>query len=141
MTMTMRAGMDSLNVSVTAALVLWEAHRQRHAARSARARDTVRAKPMTTPLFGDPEPTPAGTPLAERVRPRSLDELVGQSHLVGPGKPLRRALEQGLLHSLILWGPPGTGKTTHGALARVGGGRGLRRVQRGHVRHSRKSRT
>ena len=67
---------------------------------------------MTTPLFGDPEPTAAGTPLAERVRPRSLDELVGQSHLVGPGKPLRRALEQGLLHSLILWGPPGTGKTT-----------------------------
>jgi putative ATPase len=50
--------------------------------------------------------------LAERIRPRSLDELVGQPHLVGPGKPLRRALEQGLLHSLILWGPPGTGKTT-----------------------------
>jgi putative ATPase len=67
---------------------------------------------MTTPLFGDPDPVPVGTPLAERVRPRSLDELVGQAHLVGPGKPLRRALEQGLLHSLILWGPPGTGKTT-----------------------------
>jgi putative ATPase len=67
---------------------------------------------MTTPLFGEPESTPVGTPLAERIRPRSLDELVGQSHLVGPGKPLRRALGQGLLHSLILWGPPGTGKTT-----------------------------
>ena len=67
---------------------------------------------MTTPLFGDDPVTPAGTPLAERMRPRTLDELVGQAHLVGPGKPLRRALEQGLLHSLILWGPPGTGKTT-----------------------------
>jgi putative ATPase len=67
---------------------------------------------MTTPLFEEPESVPPGTPLAERIRPRSLDELVGQSHLVGPGKPLRRALEQGLVHSLILWGPPGTGKTT-----------------------------
>jgi putative ATPase len=67
---------------------------------------------MTTPLFAEPEPVPPGTPLAERIRPRSLDDLVGQSHLVGPGRPLRRALEQGLLHSLILWGPPGTGKTT-----------------------------
>jgi putative ATPase len=46
------------------------------------------------------------------MRPRSLDEFVGQSHVLGPGKPLRRAIEAGLLHSLILWGPPGTGKTT-----------------------------
>ena len=67
---------------------------------------------MTMPLFAEPEAVPPGTPLAERIRPRSLDELVGQSHLVGPGRPLRRALEQGLVHSLILWGPPGTGKTT-----------------------------
>ena len=67
---------------------------------------------MTTPLFEEPEPVAPGTPLAERIRPKSLDELVGQAHLVGSGKPLRRALEQGLLHSLILWGPPGTGKTT-----------------------------
>ncbi|TAK76539.1 MAG: AAA family ATPase, partial [Gammaproteobacteria bacterium] len=51
-------------------------------------------------------------PLATRMRPRSLDELVGQSHLLAPGKPLRRAIEQGILHSMILWGPPGTGKTT-----------------------------
>lgn len=51
-------------------------------------------------------------PLATRMRPTSLDELVGQSHLLGPGKPLRRAIEQGILHSMILWGPPGTGKTT-----------------------------
>jgi putative ATPase len=46
------------------------------------------------------------------MRPRSLDEFVGQPHVLGPGKPLRRAIEAGQLHSLILWGPPGTGKTT-----------------------------
>ena len=51
-------------------------------------------------------------PLADRMRPRSLEEFAGQQHIVGPGKPLRRALEAGHLHSLILWGPPGTGKTT-----------------------------
>jgi putative ATPase len=46
------------------------------------------------------------------MRPRTLDEIVGQEHLIGPGKVLRRALEDGALHSMILWGPPGTGKTT-----------------------------
>ena len=51
-------------------------------------------------------------PLADRMRPRSLDEFVGQQHVLGPGKPLRQAVEAGQLHSLILWGPPGTGKTT-----------------------------
>src|SRR5581483_9833106 len=51
-------------------------------------------------------------PLADRMRPRSLDEFVGQQHLLAPGKPLRQAIEAGQLHSLILWGPPGTGKTT-----------------------------
>lgn len=51
-------------------------------------------------------------PLADRMRPRSLDEFVGQAQVLGPGKPLRRAIEGGQLHSLILWGPPGTGKTT-----------------------------
>jgi putative ATPase len=51
-------------------------------------------------------------PLADRLRPRSLDEYVGQSHLLGAGAPLRRALESGRPHSMILWGPPGTGKTT-----------------------------
>jgi len=51
-------------------------------------------------------------PLADRMRPRSLDEFVGQQHLLAPGKPLRQALEAGKLHSMILWGPPGTGKTT-----------------------------
>ena len=51
-------------------------------------------------------------PLADRLRPQSLDEYVGQAHLLGPGAPLRRALESGRPHSMILWGPPGTGKTT-----------------------------
>ncbi len=51
-------------------------------------------------------------PLADRMRPRSLEEVAGQQHVLAPGKPLRRAIESGQLHSLILWGPPGTGKTT-----------------------------
>jgi putative ATPase len=51
-------------------------------------------------------------PLAARLRPVTLDEFVGQSHLLGSHKPLRKAIEQGILHSMILWGPPGTGKTT-----------------------------
>ena len=51
-------------------------------------------------------------PLADRMRPESLDEFVGQEHLLAKGKPLREAIEAGQLHSIILWGPPGTGKTT-----------------------------
>jgi putative ATPase len=51
-------------------------------------------------------------PLADRMRPRSIDEFVGQAQVLAPGKPLRAAIEGGQLHSLILWGPPGTGKTT-----------------------------
>ncbi|MEQ1703926.1 MAG: AAA family ATPase, partial [Ilumatobacteraceae bacterium] len=51
-------------------------------------------------------------PLAARLRPRTLDDVVGQEHLVGPGKPLRRLVEQDRLTSAIFWGPPGTGKTT-----------------------------
>lgn len=73
----------------------------------------------------DPSPSPgagvepaaggradAGAPLAERLRPQHLDEVIGQAHLLGPGKPLRVAFESGRLHSMVLWGPPGVGKTT-----------------------------
>jgi putative ATPase len=62
-----------------------------------------------TDLFGKKEPV---APLAEALRPQSLDEVVGQRHLLGPGKPLRLAFESGKPHSMILWGPPGSGKTT-----------------------------
>ncbi len=55
---------------------------------------------------------PSGAPLAERLRPQTLDEVIGQSHLLGSGKPLRLAFESKKLHSMILWGPPGVGKTT-----------------------------
>ncbi|MES2105750.1 MAG: replication-associated recombination protein A [Pseudomonadota bacterium] len=55
------------------------------------------------------EPTP---PLAEALRPKTLDEVIGQTHLLGSGKPLRLAFESGKPHSMILWGPPGVGKTT-----------------------------
>ncbi|HWP02601.1 MAG TPA: AAA family ATPase, partial [Gemmatimonadaceae bacterium] len=51
-------------------------------------------------------------PLAARMRPRTIEEFVGQSHILGPGRPLREALERGSIGSLILWGPPGSGKTT-----------------------------
>ena len=54
----------------------------------------------------------AQRPLADRVRPQCIADLVGQEHILGPGKPLRRAIDSGAVHSLVLWGPPGTGKTT-----------------------------
>ena len=80
---------------------------------------------MSGPSLFDDEPVPPGpsravgatpasaaVPLAERLRPRSIDEVIGQQHLLGSGKPLRVAFEQHRLHSMILWGPPGVGKTT-----------------------------
>ena len=60
-------------------------------------------------LFGKAEPA---APLAEALRPKSIDDVVGQQHLLGAGKPLRLAFESGKPHSMILWGPPGSGKTT-----------------------------
>ena len=76
---------------------------------------------MSGSLFDD-DPLPAaaaapaaptaGIPLAERLRPKTLDEVIGQRHLLGPGMPLRVAFDAGRLHSMILWGPPGVGKTT-----------------------------
>src|SRR5437763_131151 len=59
---------------------------------------------------------PAGEPLAARMRPRDLDEFVGQPHIVGAGRVLRKAMNAGQLPSMILWGPPGTGKTTLAAI-------------------------
>ena len=68
-----------------------------------------RVAPGAPGLFAESD---ALKPLAERMRPRSFDEIVGQQRLVGPDKALRRALEAGKIHSMVLWGPPGCGKTT-----------------------------
>src|SRR5215831_14219355 len=57
-------------------------------------------------------PSDPTRPLADRMRPRTLDEFVGQEHLIAPGKPLRAQMERDDIGSLIFWGPPGTGKTT-----------------------------
>ncbi len=89
-------------------------------------------------LFGDEAPDESGTPtpnapvdprapLAVRMRPRTLDEVVGQSHLLGPGAPLRRLVEGGAPASMLLYGPPGTGKTTLATL--VAGATGRRFAQ------------
>ena len=59
-------------------------------------------------------------PLAARMRPERLEQYIGQSHLLAAGKPLRRAIEAGHCHSMILWGPPGTGKTTLAELMEIG---------------------
>jgi putative ATPase len=70
---------------------------------------------VTTSLFDDHDagkPSAPASPLADRMRPRTLDEFVGQESIIAPGRPLREAIEQDRLQSVILWGPPGTGKTT-----------------------------
>src|SRR5215216_3222841 len=73
----------------------------------------ARKAPPGASLFAPP---PSAQPLAARMRPRTLDEFVGQRHLLAPGKPLREAIEKGGVASMIFWGPPGTGKTTLGRL-------------------------
>ena len=64
------------------------------------------------PIMADLFSQPSSVPLAEALRPATLDEVIGQSHLLGEGKPLRLAFQSGRPHSMILWGPPGVGKTT-----------------------------
>ena len=65
--------------------------------------------PVTESLFNTEQPY---QPLAARLRPLQLNEFIGQEHILSPGKPLYEALQSGQAHSMILWGPPGTGKTT-----------------------------
>ena len=68
--------------------------------------------PSETEPLADDEVEPLARPLADRLRPRSLDDYVGQEHLLGAGRPLRQLAQRGIVHSMIFWGPPGTGKTT-----------------------------
>src|SRR5215204_3955950 len=80
---------------------------------------------MADRLFDSGDAQPAGVPasdapLAVRMRPRSLGELVGQEHILGEGSALRTAIESGHLHSAILYGPPGSGKTTLARIAAAG---------------------
>jgi len=69
-------------------------------------------EPVAPAAAAQPDTPAPDAPLAERLRPRTLDEVIGQTHLLAPGKPLRAAFDGHRLHSMILWGPPGVGKTT-----------------------------
>ena len=79
-------------------------------------RSTQPSLQSMTSMFDAPDTVDRSAPLAARMRPRTLDEIVGQSHLIGPNSPLRRAIEADAAPSCILWGPPGSGKTS---IARV----------------------
>jgi putative ATPase len=82
------------------------------------ALDQDHTESVTFDFFSPPDaasahsPPATSAPLAEMLRPHALDEVIGQRHLLGPGMPLRLAFDAGRLHSMILWGPPGVGKTT-----------------------------
>ncbi len=99
---------ESLNAAIAGSLLLYEASRQRaNAADGGGAMSLFDAAPMLSGIKSG-----ITAPLAERMRPRNLEEYVGQQHLLAPGKPLRLAIERDDAASMIFWGPPGTGKTT-----------------------------
>src|SRR6185295_12948323 len=94
--------------------VLERRHRRlRFALRGAPAKDAAAVSLFDSTPPSDPPSasSSAPRPLAERMRPNSLDEYIGQDHILGPGKPLRSQIERDQLTSIILWGPPGVGKT------------------------------
>ncbi|HKG94570.1 MAG TPA: replication-associated recombination protein A [Gemmatimonadaceae bacterium] len=81
-----------------------------------RSRSRPARAPRDPSLFADADAVRRAQPLAARMRPRTIDEFVGQRHLLAPGKPLREAIEKGTVGSMVFWGPPGSGKTTLGRL-------------------------
>src|SRR5260370_22545967 len=88
-------------------------HRREHfALRGAAPEDVAPVSLFDSTPPDAPEPPGGQRPLAERMRPHSLEDYIGQDHILGPGKPLRRQIERDELSSIILWGPPGVGKTT-----------------------------
>ena len=106
-------GIESLNAAMAATVLLYEAMRQRDLNRNGEI-DFGNRIGMSLFAKLDPEESSsaAAQPLAERMRPRTLDEFTGQEALLGPGKPLRTQIERDDIGSMILWGPPGCGKTT-----------------------------